>query len=191
METDDYNKIYESIMTKSEPFVYQTINKQKQLLTVCLSRRMDNEMKCIVTKKNVTLKTFTLESKYLSNINVIFSIINELTFCLNRYCLNPIVPNYTVDDMCLSCFKMRLDKTECDSECAICLDKNNVHSLELLCGHTFHKECLSKTKTTECETHFHITCSLCRANNKLKNNVTLYTSERGIMCVESVSSDEE
>lgn len=192
MTTVNYEKIYESIMNNCEPFIYQTINKQNLLLTVCLVRLSlnDDQMNCTIIKKGETIKSFTLQSQNLTSMNVIMNMINEFTFCLNKYCLHPVVPTYTIDNMCSSCHMMSLDKTECDSECAICLEKNNVHSLELFCGHIFHKKCLLKTKKLECEAHFHIECSLCRADNKLRDNVTLTASDDGD-CLKGVLSDED
>ena len=60
--------------------------------------------------------------------------------------------------------------TKLDSECSICIDKDESKAVKLECGHCFHKECLDKW-VKECI--FNIDgvprCPLC--NEKIKFNV--------------------
>ena len=51
-------------------------------------------------------------------------------------------------------------------DCAICLEsldsKRTVETVETLCGHVFHKECLSQVHVHEQEGVVYIQCPLCR-----------------------------
>ena len=186
----DYKKIYESIVLRHEPFIYQTVNQQKMLMTITLIREL-NGLECTIRRKGRRISSMSLSSDNMERIDLVFEILKNLTFCLNKYCLKPGVSTETINDNCYSCHMMSLDKTECDSDCAICLEKNNVHSLELYCGHIFHKECLSKTKKTQCEFHCHIKCSLCRKQNKVENNMSISTLGDNGFCVDIETSDDE
>ena len=171
------------------------INRNKYIVQCILSFDTLDESKLIVEVLYKGNRRFSItfdrnlhgDKEYV--LKSIFEIIEEQPFCLNNFC-NMVInkSDEIINDLCFKCAFYKNYKKELESECSICLEKNNIYSIHLRCNHIFHKKCLFKATEPCCMSHSKTKCPLCRSDLHFNNcMIQLFDS---IDCIDYIASNE-
>jgi hypothetical protein len=172
MNNDYYNKLFDYVVNKNRLFRIKIINVQKKLLELMIYSPPNHGVPSTIIKVDVwshrrRLASITFDVDMYNKDDPlfvhIFTVIETQNFCFEKYCDSLIVDaDDMIDDKCLACYYTDKTNKKCDIECAICLEMNDLKSIELNCNHMFHKTCLFKSAEKKCDDHIHIKCPLCR-----------------------------
>lgn len=172
-----YYKVMLEYLKTHSSFNIDLINRNKYLITCVISYKGDDESHLIIEVFHKHNRKFTImfdRNRYTENEEVlksIFEIIEKQTFCNNEFC--NLITNSDEDiinEICFRCaFYADYNKSLEDSDCSICLEKNNIHSIHLRCNHIFHKKCLHRSCESACLSHYTTKCPLCRIELHFNN----------------------
>jgi len=162
---EPYYEIMLNYIKKNGFLTLNLISQHKHIVN-CLIKK-DNDCICLeVFYKNHKRYAIFVKLDILSPIDLknLFRIVEDQPFCLSDFCTTTINDTADlIDSKCFRCaFYNEYKQTIKDSQCAVCLEDNNIFSIELSCNHIFHKDCLKKASDKSCYTHYHCDCPLCR-----------------------------
>ena len=165
-------------------FCIELINRNRYLVHCILSLNPDELTKLLIEVHHKNNRKFTIifdlnqynnrkenDEKNEDVLKSIFEIIEKQSFCDSKFC-NVVINNENeiINGICFRCAFYKDYKKEIDdSDCSICLEKNNINSIHLQCDHIFHKTCLNRSCDVSCLSHYATKCPLCRSELHFNN----------------------